>query len=240
MLALLLFALTPIPVGISEEEELDGVSGQHCVQAALHQIQTLRARQRGVQFNGTRVNLSSAKRNSVTNPSAHATTDFINAESTAYWAALTFDTSASLTMNCRPVLSSGLFGFDMESSWRILRTCREIFQEITKDWKIADFEMTDEHANKAIAAGSAWKLLQWKVTAILAESLRDGHDEAEVIKAFSFVSEAIDQFNTTYQDLLSACQTRIQFFNQETKLRWCKKFGEIVFFCADFIDLFTR
>lgn len=222
MLALLLFALTPTPVGISEEEELDGVSGQHCVHAALQQIQTLRARQRSLQFNGTRVSLASVRRTSVASPPSLATTNFINAESTAYWAALTFDTSASLTMSCRPLLSSGLFGFDAEPSWRMVRTCTEIFKGMTKDWKEPDFEMTNEKANQIIAAGAAWKLLQWKLTANLKESLRDGHDEAEVDKAFNSVSDAIDHFNVTYRDLLSACQTRIQFFSQETKLRWCK------------------
>lgn len=222
MLALLLFALTPIPVGITEDEELDGVSGQHCVHAALQQIQTLRARQRSLQFNGTRVSLASVRRTSATSPQSLATTNFINAESTAYWAALTFDTSASLTMSCRPLLSSGLFGFDAEPSWRMVRTCTEIFKGMTKDWKALDFEMTNEKANQIIASGAAWKLLQWKLTANLKESLRDGHDEVEVDKAFNAVSDAIDHFNATYRDLLSACQTRIQFFSQETKLRWCK------------------
>lgn len=222
MLALLLFALTPTPVGIAEDEELDGVSGQHCVHAALQQIQTLRARQRSLQFNGTRVSLASVRRTSATSPQSLATTNFINAESTAYWAALTFDTSASLTMSCRPLLSSGLFGFDAEPSWRMVRTCTEIFKGMTKDWKEPDFEMTNEKANQIIASGAAWKLLQWKLTSNLKESLRDGHDEVEVDKAFNAVSDAIDHFNTTYRDLLSACQTRIQFFSQETKLRWCK------------------
>lgn len=35
MLSLFLFALTPIPMGISEDEEADGVSGQVCIHAAL-------------------------------------------------------------------------------------------------------------------------------------------------------------------------------------------------------------
>ncbi|KIW72042.1 hypothetical protein, variant [Phialophora macrospora] len=220
MLALLLFALTPIPVGICEEEELEGVSGQVCVHAALQQIQTLRARQKSLQFNGTRVNLTNSNRPVGASPASLATANFIIAESTAYWAALTFDTSASLTLNCRPLLSSGLFGFESEPSWRMVRACIGIFRESTRDWNHVDVEITDERANKVIAAGAAWKLLVWKLTANLKESLRDGHDESEVLRAFNSVSNAIDQFNVTYRDLLIACQRRIQFLNQETRLRW--------------------
>ncbi|KIW42828.1 uncharacterized protein PV06_06339 [Exophiala oligosperma] len=220
MLTLLLFALTPIPAGISEEEELDRVPGQVCVHAALQQIQELRAHQRSLRFNGNRINLDIPARAPGTSPHSMATANFINAESTAYWAALTFDTSASLTLSCKPLLSSGLFGFESESSWRLVRTCLEIFRDMTKDWNDSDFEMTDEKANQVIAAGAAWKLLVWKLTANMKESLRDGHDEAEVSRAFSLVSEAIDQFNMTYRGLLEACQRRIQFFGQETKLRW--------------------
>jgi hypothetical protein len=218
MLALLLFALTPIPVGISEEEELDGVSGQVCVHAALQQIQVLRARQKSLQFNGTRVSIPRPRRTSSASPASTATANFINAEGMAYWAALTFDTSASLTLSCRSLLSSGLFGFESEPSWRMVRSSMEVFHQMTKTWD--NFEMTDERANQILAAASSWKLYVWKVTSLLKESLRDGHDESEVSRAFNLVFDAIDRFNTTYRDLLSACQRRIPFLSQETKLRW--------------------
>lgn len=220
MLSLLLFALTPIPAGISDEEELDGVSGQVCVHAALQQIQTLRARQRSLQFNGARVVLAAPTRGSSTSPQSFATVNFINAESTVYWAALTFDTSASLTLSCRPLLSSGLFGCESESSWRMVRACSEVFREMTAKWNTPDFELTDETANQVIAAGSAWKLLLWKLTANFKESLRDGHNEFEVKRAFLSVSEAIEKFDAIYKELLIACYNRIHFFAQETKFRW--------------------
>ena len=222
MLALLLFAMTPIPIGIPEDEELDGVSGQVCIHAALQHIQTLRARQRSLLFNGTRINFAKPTNASSSSPASIATAKFINAEGTAYWAALTFDTSASLTLSCKPLLSSGLFGSEYEPAWRMVRSSMEVFQSISKEWKDAEFEMDDERANQIIAAGSSWKLLVWKVTANLKESLRDGHDETEVSRAFNSVLDAIDRFNATYRALLSACQNRIQFFSQETRLRWCK------------------
>ncbi|KAI1615650.1 hypothetical protein EDD36DRAFT_193956 [Exophiala viscosa] len=220
MFTLLLFALTPIPSGMSEEEELDRVPGQVCVHAALQQIQELRVHERSLRFNGNRVNYDTQIRSLGASPHSLVTANFINAESAAYWAALTFDTSASLTLNCRPLLACGLFGFESESLWRLVRACMEIFRDTTKDWHDPEFEMTDEKANQTIAAASAWKLMVWKLTANFKESLRDGHDEAEVSNAFASVSEAIDQFNLTFRELLAQCQRRIQFFGQETKLRW--------------------
>ncbi|KAK2603452.1 hypothetical protein QQS21_004404 [Conoideocrella luteorostrata] len=222
MLSLFLFALTPIPTGISEEEEIDGISGQACVHAALQQIQTLRARQRNLQFSGSKVTPSNVKTNAaVTSPESIGSSDFIAAESIAYWAALTFDTSASLTLNCRSLLSSGLFGFEAELPWRLIRTGAQMFYEMTKTWR-ADgvIDMTDERANQIIASGSAWKLLSWKLTSIFKEALRDGHNESEVSRAFGFVTDAIQQFNDSYRRPLEACQRRMHFLGQTTKLRW--------------------
>jgi hypothetical protein len=220
MWTLLLFALTPIPMGLEEDEETDGVPGQVCVHAALQQVQQLRARQRSLQFNGAQVNLTAPPTpGHGSSPRTLATANFITAESTAYWAALTFDTSASLTMNCRPLLASGLFGVESESWWRMVRTCREIFHQSSATW-LADSEVTDDRANRIIAAGASWKLMVWKLTANMKEALRDGHDEVEVSRAFNAVIDGIDQWNSTFRDLLAACQRRILFLAQETKLRW--------------------
>ncbi|CAH0019934.1 unnamed protein product [Clonostachys rhizophaga] len=231
MISLFLFALTPIPYGISEEEEADGISGQTCVQAALQQIQTLRARQRNLQFSESKVSPPSTMKVQAicTTPESTGTSSFINAESTAYWAALTFDTSASLTLNCRSLLSSGLFGFEAELPWRLVRTTSKMFDETAKHWGLSSFEMTDERANQIIAAGASWNLLGWKLTAIFKEALRDGHDELEVQKGYAAVVDSIKHFNTIYRPRLDACQKRMQFLGQKTKLRW-----------LDFIDAASR
>lgn len=222
MLSLLLFALTPIPEGISEEEETDGISGQACVHAALQQIQTLRARQRNLQFSGSKVSPSLKSQAIVTTPESIETSGFINAESTVYWAALTFDTSASLTLNCRSLLSSGLFGFESELPWRLVKTCAKMFDENARQWKQGSSDMTDERANQIIAAGASWKLLGWKVTAIFKEALRDGHEESEVRRAYLAVVDSVKQFGIIYRPLLDECHKRMPFLGQQTKLRWCK------------------
>lgn len=222
MLTLFLFALTPIPTGISEQEELDGISGQACVHAALQHIQVLRARQRNLQFSGTKVSPFQTKQAIPASPVSVDTSNFINAESTAYWAALTFDTSASLTLNCRSLLSSGLFGFDEELSWRLVRTCAQMFHETAQQWQPGSIDMTDDRANQIVGAGAAWKLLGWKLTAVFKEALRDGHEESKVRKAYAAVVDSIRYFNATFRPHLEACQRRMQFLGQQTKLRWCK------------------
>ncbi|KAK2789232.1 hypothetical protein FQN52_006324 [Onygenales sp. PD_12] len=221
MLALFLFALTPVPAGISEDEEADGISGQACIHAALQQIQMLRARQRSLQFNGTNVSRLTKSKVIPTIPDSIGAANFIAAENIAYWAALTFDTSASLTLNCRPLLSSGLFGFEAELPWRLVRAGATIFQKNMQDCPGNGlYNMTDERANQIIASGSAWKLLVWKLTAVFKEALRDGHDGPEVTRAYTLVVEAIQQFNEIYRGPLEACQRRMPFLGQQTKFRW--------------------
>ncbi|KAL4914751.1 hypothetical protein BDW62DRAFT_189756 [Aspergillus aurantiobrunneus] len=221
MFALFLFALTPVPADISEEEEADGIFGQVCIHAALQQIQTLRARQRSLQFNGTKVSQPTKSEAVLSIPDTVGTTDFIAAENIAYWAALTFDTSASLTLNCRSLLSSGLFGFEAEMPWRLVRAGATMFRDTWENWQAEGvYVMTDERANQIIASATAWKLLAWKLTAVFKEALRDGHDESEVQRAFDLVVEGIRQFNETYQQPLEACERRMSFLGQNTKFRW--------------------
>ncbi|KAL4876739.1 hypothetical protein BJY04DRAFT_210387 [Aspergillus karnatakaensis] len=221
MLALFLFAMTPVPAEISEEEEADGIFGQVCIHAALQQIQTLRARQRSLQFNGTKVSQPTKSEAIPPIPATVGTTDFITAENIAYWAAITFDTSASLTLNCRSLLSSGLFGFEAEMPWRLVRAGATMFRDTWDNWQAeASFVMTDERANQIISGATAWKLLAWKLTAVFKEALRDGHDESEVQRAFTLVLEGMRQFNDTYRQPLEACERRMPFLGQYTKFRW--------------------
>jgi hypothetical protein len=227
VLTLYLFGLTPIPVGISDEEEHDGLSGPVCVQSALQQVYMLRVRQKSLQFSGAKVSPVITKAFALS-PDELLANSFINAENIAHWAALTFDTSASLTLSSRPVLSSGLFGYEHDRCWNLIKSCTDLFHGMTKDWqREKDWhqevqEISEPRANMVIAAASAFKLLMWKLSAVFREALRDGHEDAIVNKVCGSVVDAIDQFNRTYRSLLNSCQRRIHFLSQETKLRWCK------------------
>ncbi|KAL2844538.1 hypothetical protein BJY01DRAFT_263966, partial [Aspergillus pseudoustus] len=221
MLTLFLFAMTPVPAEVTEDEEADGIFGQVCIHAALQQIQTLRARQRSLQFNGTKVSQPTKTKGVPSLPMTVETTDFITAENIAYWAAITFDTSASLTLNCRSLLSSGLFGFDSEMPWRLVRAGATMFQNKWETWQAeGPYVLSDDRANQIISSATAWKLLAWKLTAVFKEALRDGHDESEVQRAFTLVVEGIQQFNDTYRQPLELCERRMPFLGQHTKFRW--------------------
>lgn len=223
MLCLFLFAMVPIPAGISEEEEDSGIPAQFCVQAALQHVQHLRARQRSLEFNGSKV-CPISDRVAIMTSLDQFQIDFMSMESIIYWAALTYDTSSSLTFNTKSLLSSGLLGWESESSWRLVKTCTDIFHNQTEDWRLRGVIVTEENANRIIAAASAWKLRVWKVAAVLKEALREGHEEDAVHRVYTSAVDAIKQFNMTYRPLLVACERRIQFLSQHTKLRWCEFF----------------
>jgi hypothetical protein len=187
----------------------------------VQQVQHLRARQRSLEFNGSKVSpLPDAV--SISSSPDQITTDFMGIESIIYWGALTFDTSSSLTFNTKSILSSGLLGWESESSWRLVRTCTNIFHEDTEDWRVHGLNVTDENANRIIAAAAAWKLLVWKIAAVFKEALREGREEDAVQRIYVVAVDALEQFNVTYRPLLVACERRIQFLSQHTKLRWCK------------------
>ncbi|KFY70373.1 hypothetical protein V498_10360 [Pseudogymnoascus sp. VKM F-4517 (FW-2822)] len=179
MLCLFLFAMVPIPAGISEEEEDNGIPAQFCVQAALQHVQHLRARQRSLEFNGSKV-CPISDRVAIMTSLDQFQINFMSMESIIYWAALTYDTSSSLTFNTKSLLSSGLLGWESESSWRLVKTCTDIFHNQTEDWRLRGVIVTEENANRIIAAASAWKLRVWKVAAVLKEALREGHEDDAV------------------------------------------------------------
>lgn len=221
MLSLYLFAMVPVPVGIQEEEEENGIPAQVSVQAALQQVQYLRARQRSLEFNGSKVSLLSDQAAVISTPE-QMRTDFMRMESQIYWAALTFDTSSAHTFNTKSILSSGLLGWELEASWRMVKTCTDIFHEQSENWRLHGAPITEEYANRIIAAATAWKLRVWKVGTIFKEALREGHEEDTVQHAYTCTVEAIDQFNLTYRPLLEACERRLQYLSQYTKVRWCE------------------
>lgn len=222
MFALFLFSLTPIPVGISEAEELEGITGQVCIHAALQHIQTLRAQHRNLLFSGSIVLPYSQHTSPASTPMPAPTPDYITAENTAFWAALTFDTSASLTLSCRSLLSAGLFGFEAESHWRLVRAGSKLFHDLFQEWSATQSVMTDDMANQVISSSTSWKLLTWKLVAVFKEALRDAHDESEIHSTFAKIVSCIRDFDIIYRPPLRDCKDRILFLNQQVRFRWCE------------------
>lgn len=222
VLTLLLFGMTPLPVGLDEQEEADGLSGQLCMQIALRKLHELRARQKTCQFSGFKVLPSVGPGPLNTIADGNTAMEFIGAESAAYYAGMIFDTSASLTLNSRSLLSSGLLGFDTEPVFRLVKTQSRIFHENTEEWRQSDFEVSNENTSRITVAAGTWKFFVWKMIAVFKEALRDGYDDEVVERVYTAVLDAINQFRITYRPLMAVCERGLQFLDWRPKFEWCK------------------
>lgn len=226
ILSLLLFGLTPCPTGIEESEESDGLSGQICIQIALRHIYDLRSRHRTFQFSGFKVVAEDA--NGTSDNQEHDPNEFIvRAESLIYYAGMIFDTSASLTLNCRPLLTSGLLGFDQELILRLFQTRTLIYHDYRAEKQKQGLPITDKDAASIISHAGEWKLYTWKIISIVKEGLRDGHSDEVIARAFGDVLAAIDRFHVTHKPQMDACQQKLEFLSTIRKLDWCELFFPI-------------
>ncbi|KAI2783799.1 hypothetical protein F4815DRAFT_457990 [Daldinia loculata] len=218
-LTLYLFAQTPIPVGISEDEELDGISGLVCIQTALLQIQRLRERQRSHQFHASEV---SAWADILASSSNLTFTEaYLDFESRAYWAAVVWDTSNSLTLNLRTSLTSGLNGACSEPAWRLVRTfLLGSCHTRTDHWRSSGFDISDDIASQIIAAAAISMLYIWKNITSLKEALREGVEEETVSFVWNALIDASNIFKTSIRPLLNSLERRLHFLSQLSRLAW--------------------
>lgn len=219
-LTLYLFSQIPIPVGISEDEELDGISGLVCIQAALLQVQKLRERQQSQQFSalGTPTWTDTIPHST---PGSSLTQAYLDFESRAYWAAVAWDTSSSLTLNLRTSLTSGLNGGCSEPAWRLARTFLVgSFQAKAEHWRTAGFEVSDGVASQIITAAAVCKVYVWKNITSLKEALREGVGEESVLFVWKALLDSIGIFQTSILPLLQKCKRRLHFLDQLSRLGW--------------------
>ena len=219
VMTLYLFGQTPVPSGISEDEEQDGISGVICIQTALLQIQQLRERLRSCQFNGSDMSAWSDSEGPVLhqNPSE----GYLSLESRAYWAAIRWDTSNSLTLNIRSSLTSGLKGACLEAPWRLAKAfLAGSFQPRTEEWQRKGFEVSDDVVHQVISALAICQIYTWRTIASLKEALREGVEEDTLLFAWKSVLDAFEIFKTTIHPLLSNCERQLHFLSQVTRLCW--------------------
>jgi hypothetical protein len=213
VLALYLFGQTPVPRGISREEELDGISGVVCSQTALLHVQQLRERLRCCQFNGSEV---SAWADTTSSPLI-STQRYLNLETRAYWAAVIWDTSEAMTLNFRSSLSSGLKGACSEPVWQLTRAWLVgSFHDRTEDGS----RLSEDVAAEVMSAASVCTVYTWRTVASLKEALREGVDEATVQSVWGSVLDALDVFRTTIHPLLSKCERQLHFLGEADRFHW--------------------
>jgi hypothetical protein len=220
ILALYLFSQTPIPVGIPEEEELMGISGLVCIHTALLQIQRLRERQKTCQYFGSQVSAwIDAIVRSV--PTPGLTETHLDFETRAFWAAVIWDTSSSLTSNFRSSLTSGLKGACLEPVWRLARTFLVgSLHSRTDQLRTKTLEVSDEVASQILSAASVCQLYLWKTATSLKEAFREGVEEESVLSSWGAVLDAIDIFQSSIRPLLNACERQLHFLNQLNRFSW--------------------
>ncbi|KAH8199952.1 hypothetical protein TruAng_005891 [Truncatella angustata] len=219
VLSLYLFSQTPIPIGIAEDEVMEGISNMMCHQTALLQVQRLRERQKGSRLLGSEV--LPLKR--IPTPSVGVSQTFLDLESRVYWAVIMWDTSSSLTSNFRASLTSGLKGACSEPAWRLVRAYLVgSFIPRTDPWRADGFEVTDETASQTFSAATICIIYTFKTITSLKEALREGVDEDDVFFAWKAFLDAFEIFKTSIRPLLSLCEKHLQFLGQERRLSWYK------------------
>ncbi|CAH0016590.1 unnamed protein product [Clonostachys rhizophaga] len=222
--ALYLFGQTPIPIGISEDERLDGLSGMMCIHAALKNIQQLRSRLRSRAFD------SSAERFG-TGPQPDTrhltlTSTYIELENRVFWAAVAWDTEHSLICNVRSSLSTGIRGACREPAWILARGfLRDSFHPDSEKWRREDFEITEEISKRIVSATGVCRLYVWRTIASLKEALIEGVDEDSVQHGSDAVLDGLKTFKHTIQPALNNCEKWLQYLSQETRLTW---FGAVL------------
>lgn len=220
VLALYLFSQTPVPIGVSDEEEGDGVSGLVCIQTALLQIQRLRERQKGGQFYGSGT-LAWTETLAGSMSGSHLSRAYLDLENRAYWATVIWDTSSSLTSNLRASLTSGLKGACSEPVWRLTRSfLTGSFHHKTEAWRTKGFEVSDDTASQVISAAAICTLYIWKNITSLKEALREGVDEESVLFTWTALQDAIDIFKSSIRPLLTLCERQLHFLGQDLRFIW--------------------
>jgi hypothetical protein len=209
ILSLYLFAQTPVPLGLSEHEELDGISGSVCTQTALCQLQQLRARDPSHKSDVW-----------VSETCAGSLSQYVDGESRAYWAAMMWDTSSALTLESRTSLTSGLRGACSEPTWRLVKAFfLGFFVPRAEQLQREGVEPTGEVAEEIVSAAAICKTYIWKNITSLKEAIREGVQDDGVLFAWKALLEAVAIFNTSIRPLLKRREMRLQSFDQSFRLK---------------------
>ncbi|UKZ49187.1 hypothetical protein TrVGV298_003430 [Trichoderma virens] len=216
-LALYLFGLTPISEGASMDVENAHSAGEVSIDMALRQIHRLRVKRRDISFSGTGLSVGrsngegSINRNTVNE-------DFIHAENMMYWAGVVFDTSSSMTRGCPSILCSGVFGFEEEPVFRLMKARVQLFHESTEAWRQNGFVPTSHDTLYIVHRASTWKGYVWKIIGALREAINHGYGESIITRLQILIREAVNRFDRTFKPLLAACEKHILFLSRDARL----------------------
>ncbi|KIX92046.1 uncharacterized protein Z520_12262 [Fonsecaea multimorphosa CBS 102226] len=228
VLALYLYAQTPVPLGISPEEESDGMNGVVCGKTALLHVQILRERL-VCQFTGSEIsarsdaspNHNNTDQQTAASPKPLRTEEYLNLADRAYWASITWDTLDSMTFSFRSTLFSGLEGAYSEPVWQRARSFLvDSFHERTHDWRLPGFRVSSDVAPQITSAASVCTIYTWMIIASIREALREGVTRAGVQFEWNHLLDAVRVFKTTILPIVRNCENQLHFLGQVDRLHW--------------------
>jgi hypothetical protein len=197
-------------VGVSDDEELDGISAPVCMQTALYQLQRLRERR------------SACQPNEITSGNftkyAYIESQHVDLGSRAYLAAMSWDTSSPLSLGHCTALTSGLKGACSEPTWRLIKSfLLGSFQPKTESWRTKGVAVINEAAHETIAGATICKIYIWKNITSLKEALREAVDEDSMLLAWNALLDALDIFKTSIRPLFDICERQLHFIDQPVR-----------------------
>ncbi|KAM0517443.1 hypothetical protein ACHAPE_004974 [Trichoderma viride] len=205
VLALYLFGLTPISEEASMGTENAHSAGEVSIDMALRQIHRLRVKRRDLRFSGTGLSFARSDREDP-NDANSVNEDFIHAENMMYWAGVVFDTSSSMTRGCPSILCSGVFGFEEEPVFCLMKARVQLFHDSTEAWRQNGFVPTSHDTLYIVHRASTWKGYVWKLIGVLREAMNHGYGESVITRLQSLIAEALDRYDRTFKPLLAVCR----------------------------------
>jgi hypothetical protein len=145
----------------------------------------------------------------------------VDLESRVYWAAISWDTSSSLSLGHRRSLTSGLKGACSEPTWRLIKSFLVgSFIPKSERWRTEDVEITNEVAYEVIAGATIYRIYIWKNITSLKEALREGVNEDSMLIAWHTLLEVIGLIKSSIRSLLDDCERLRHFLDQRAQLNW--------------------
>jgi hypothetical protein len=223
VLALYLFGLTPIYEGAFVDAENAHTAGEISIDMALRQIHRLRVKRQDPKFSGAGLSLwvGGSDKDDSGSPNT-VNDDFIHAENMMYWAGVVFDTSSSMTRGSPSILCSGVFGFEEEPVFRLMKARVQLFHESTETWRRNGFLPTSDTTLYIVHRASTWKGYVWKIIGALREAINNGYEECFSTKLKALIGESLERFDKTFKPLLATCEKHILFLSKEARLCYCE------------------
>lgn len=223
VLALYLFGLTPIYEGSFSDADNAHTAGEISIDMALRQIHRLRVKRQDPKFSGAGLFLwaGGGEKDDITSRKT-VNDDYIHAENMLYWAGVVFDTSSSMTRGSPSILCSGVFGFEDEPVFRLMKARVQLFHESTEHWRRNGFVPTSENTLSIVHRASTWKGYAWKVIGALREAINNGYEECFSTKLKKLIGEVLERFDKTFKPLLAISEKHILFLSKDARLCYCK------------------